>query len=152
MKVVDDILDCFSLSSRRGSQSEYSEMRINAHEISNNSNISVIPTRTMRLVHHQARYIPRIQSTLLQIILDRLRSRIDYSFRFPGDCSEGGCGLTGELDAVFLGDSSDVVTGLDLLCDERSSRSEEDDFAFRIPAIEIEPTRSSQLSHIVRVE
>ena len=147
MEVVDDILNSLTLRSRRSSQSENSEMRIDAHEVSHDSDVGVISTRSMRLVHHQARYIPRIQSAFLEIILDCLRSRIDYSFRFPRDRSEGRCGVTSELDAVLLHNSGNVVACFDLLSDERSSRSEEEDFPFWIPAIEIEPISNNQLAH-----
>ena len=127
-------------------------MLVPTHHEPHDAAIGVIPTRAMRLVDDQTGNVPRVESSFRQIVLDRLRRAVDDALGRPRDCAKLRRRLAGELHAVGLRDSGDVVAGLDLLSDERTSWCEEDDLALRVPAVEVEPVRGRRSQKLRRKE
>lgn len=139
MEVVDDVLNRLAPRSRRSSQSEDTKVLISTHHVAHYSTVSVVPTRSVRLIDDKAGDVARVDPSFGEIVLERLRRAVDDSLGRPTDVTKLGSGVTGELDAVLLRDAGDVVASGDLLGNERARRREEDDLALGKPAVIIEP-------------
>lgn len=137
MQVVDDFLHRFASCAWGSGEREHAKVRIPTHHVPDDAAVRIVSARAVRFVDDHARDVAGIQAPLGEVAFDRLRRRVDDTLREPAHRPESRGGSAGELDAVGLRNPGDVVTGLDLLCHERTSWREEEHLALRIPTIEV---------------
>lgn len=90
VKIVNDLLYCFLVRSRRSREGENSKVLISTHHVPHDTAVCVVATGTMSLIDDETCHVTWIQAAFRQVVLNRLWRAVDDALRGPADCTEFG--------------------------------------------------------------